>query len=101
MMDSLVLCVISENFDITKHFNIVEDFMLAEDDYTESEIDNVKNEIKKIVSQLKSSGFYSGDEMEYPTLVLHEVFDKLGLISKTIDKTGHGIDFLNSIMYDV
>ena len=95
-MDSLVVCTIPENFDIVKHFNMVEEFMLAEDDYTESEIENVKREIKKIVSQLKSSGFYSGSEMEYPTLVLYEVFNKLDVVSNTVDKTGYGIDFLNS-----
>ena len=90
---SLVFCSINKNLKIEDHFHLVDDIFINEIELEDT--NRMKDEVKKIVSSLKETALYSGEELEFTVVILNEILTKLNLVIETFDKTGYGIDLLN------
>ncbi len=86
-----ILCNIHKGVDID--FRFVEEIFKneVEVDY----VNTLKFKVNKIVSILKTDGYYSGEELEFATTLLHDILKGMSLIINTFDSSNYGIDFLN------
>lgn len=91
MGGQLILCHIPGDFRIGQYLNDIKYF----DEVEQEDIARRKTEIIEIVGYLKTTGFYSGEELEHSPFILDRILQDQKLVVKELQKTGEGIDILN------